>query len=224
MNSTMIGASAKSAGSPAQAGQKFVEANLSEPQRVFYVTELTPAYLEFSAAAYADGRLDVAERTLLTLRSLWLAIEERDPYDYAANVMLSKISSIMVQRGNLEYTQELIDDHSKVVSYFPQYPELVGTAATAAATAGDYELAILFAEKAIEHEPSTRELSRTWYAKGISLFILGFEEQGISDLLNATKKLPDSAAATLAHMALAKIYGDRGDNAKADFHSAEASH
>jgi tetratricopeptide (TPR) repeat protein len=99
----------------------------------------------------------------------------------------------------------------------------VGTASAVAASVGDYESAILFANQAIADESRTVELSRTWYAKGISLFILGFEEEGISDLLTATTKRQGSEAARNAHQALGKIYRDRGDVIQADFHSAEGS-
>lgn len=224
MKSTMIVTSAKSVAGTAESGDIYLEANRHEPQRMYYVNKLTPAFLDASTSAFTDGRLDDANEFLFRLRELWLGIEERDPFDFTSQVMLAKIMTIIYERGNTEFSKELIDRHSKIVSYFPGYPVLVGTASTVAASVGDYESAILFANQAIADESRTVELSRTWYAKGISLFVLGFEEEGISDLLTATKKRPDSEAARKAHRALGKIYRDRGDVIQADFHSAEGSH
>jgi len=223
MKSTMIVTSAKSVAGTAESGEIYLEANRHEPQRMYYVNKLTPAFLDASQSAFEDGRLDDANEFLFSLRELWLGIAERDPYDFTSQVMLAKIMTIIYERGNTEFSKELIDRHSKIVSYFPGYPVLVGTASTVAASVGDYESAILFANQAIADESRTVELSRTWYAKGISLFVLGFEEEGISDLLTATTKRPGSEAARNAHRALGKIYSDRGDVIQADFHSAEGS-
>jgi O-antigen ligase len=223
MKSTMIVTSAKSMAGTAESGEIYLEANRHEPQRMYYVNKLTPAFLNASSSAFEDGRLDDANEFLFRLRELWLGIVERDPYDFTSQFMLAKIMTIIYERGNTEFSKELIDRHSKIVSYFPGYPVLVGTASTVAASVGDYKSAILFANQAIADESRTVELSRTWYAKGISLFVLGFEEEGISDLLTATTKRPDSEAARNAHRALGKIYRDRGDVIQADFHSAEGS-
>ena len=223
MKSTMIVTSAKSVAGTAESGEIYLEANRHEPQRMYYVNKLTPAFLDASTSAFEDGRLDDANEFLFRLRELWLGIAERDPYDFTSQVMLAKIMTIIYERGNTEFSKELIDRHSKIVSYFPGYPVLVGTASTVAASVGDYESAILFAKQAIADESRTVELSRTWYAKGISLFVLGFEEEGISDLLIATTKRPGSEDARNAHRALDKIYRDRGDVIQADFHSAEGS-
>ena len=224
MKSTMMVTSAKSVSGTAESGDIYLEANRHEPQRLYYVNQLTPAFLDASMSAFADGRPDDANEFLFRLRELLLRIEERDPFDFTSQVMLAKIMTITYERGNTEFSKELIDRHSKIVSYFPGYPVLAGTASTVAASVGDYESAILFAEQAIADESRTVELSRTWYAKGISLFVLGFEEEGISDLLTATKKHPDSEAARKAHQALSQIYRERGDVIQADFHSIEGSH
>ena len=102
-------------------------------------------------------------------------------------------------------------------------PSLVGTASTALASVGDYELAIRLAEQVIATEDQTHGWSKAWYAKGASKFLLGYEKEGIADLLVATEKRPGSQGAIGAHSTLAKIYRDRGDIESAEVHERMAS-
>ena len=207
--------------SPSAAGKAYLESHKRAPERRDAISRLSNAYIAESAAYYASGQTDNAQNTILLARELWLVEELRNPYEFNTQITLAKISSIMVERGELEYSTDLLKRYSKIVQYYPGYPSLTGTAATAALKVGEYELAIEYANVAIETEDSTRNWSKAWFARGISKFSLGFEEQGISDLITATEKEPGSQGAELAHSALAKIYRERGDSDLADFHDAK---
>ena len=102
-------------------------------------------------------------------------------------------------------------------------PTLLATASTAIASVGDYEEAIRLAEQVIATEDQTHGWSKAWYAKGASKFLLGYEKEGIADLLVATEKRPGSQGAIGAHSTLAKIYRDRGDIESAEVHERMAS-
>ena len=113
--------------------------------------------------------------------------------------------------------------YSKIAQLNPGLPVLVGTSSTALASIGDYESAIRLAEQVIATEEQTHAWSKAWYAKGASKFLLGYEKEGIADLLIATEKEPGSEGARGAHSTLAKIYRDRGDIESAEFHERMAS-
>lgn len=152
-----------------------------------------------------------------------LDAESRNPYEIGAQLSLAKIASTMVERGWLEFSPELIERYLKIADYYPGFPTLVGTASTAAATVGEYKLAIELADQAIKTEDRTHGWAKAWFARGISLFLLGSEEEGISNLIVATEKEPGTEGARLAHLALAKIYRDRGDTDQAELHDISAS-
>ena len=132
---------------------------------------------------------------------------------------LATIATTMVQRGNSDFAGELLERHTRIAKYYPQFPSLVGTAATAAASVGEFELAIELADQAISTESELRHnWSKAWYAKGASLVLLGQVDRGIAALLIATEKEPGSQGAFLAHQVLAQVYEQQGDRNLAEFH------
>jgi len=205
------------------AGRKYFDANQREPERRFFLITLFGPLKAASALAHEEGRSADAQSILLEARSDWQRIEARDPYEYKAVVALALISKIMVDRGHTEFVSEMVDRYAKLARYFPKYPTFVGTAATVAASAGEYDLAIELAERAIASEELTHGWSKAWYAKGISLVILGREDEGMLDLITATEKEPDSEGARQSHQALAQLYRERGQLDKAELHESLAS-
>ena len=205
-----------------EAGQSYLEAHRRAPNRKRVVYTLYESYFTTSARVYADGRQELAHSLLLSARELWLGSEKRNPYELGAQLALAKIASTMVERGHFEFSSELLERYSRIAENNPGFPTLTGAAATAAASIGEYELAIEFANNAIETESRTHGWSKAWFARGISRFLLGFEDEGISDLIVATKKEPGTEAARLAHLALAKIYRDDGEPEQADLHNKMA--
>jgi len=62
-----------------------------------------------------------------------------------------------------------------------------------------------------------------WYAKGVALINLGEFDQAIESLNTAIEKEPKSAAARLAHSALAFIYKQLGETELFELHTEAAS-
>jgi len=222
IGATAVLADSSNLTSPDEAGQSYLEAHRRAPNRKRVVYTLYESYFTTSARVYADGRQELAHSLLLSARELWLDSEKRNPYELGAQLALAKIASTMVERGHSEFSSELLERYSRIAENNPGFPTLTGAAATAAATIGEYELAIEFANKAINTESRTHGWSKAWFARGISRFLLGFEDEGISDLIVATKKQPGTEGARLAHLALAKIYRDDGEPEQADLHNKMA--
>ena len=222
IGATAVLADSSNLTSPDEAGQSYLEAHRRAPNRKRVVYTLYESYFTTSARVYADGRQELAHSLLLSARELWLDSEKRNPYELGAQLALAKIASTMVERGHSEFSSELLERYSRIAENNPGFPTLTGAAATAAASIGEYELAIEFANNAIETESRTHGWSKAWFARGISRFLLGFEDEGISDLIVATKKQPGTEGARLAHLALAKIYRDDGEPEQADLHNKMA--
>ncbi|MEE2842625.1 MAG: tetratricopeptide repeat protein [Chloroflexota bacterium] len=222
IGATAVLADSSNLTSPDEAGQSYLEAHRRAPNRKRVVYTLYESYFTTSARVYADGRQELAHSLLLSARELWLDSEKRNPYELGAQLALAKIASTMVERGHFEFSSELLERYSRIAENNPGFPTLTGAAATAAASIGEYELAIEFANNAINTESRTHGWSKAWFARGISRFLLGFEDEGISDLIVATKKQPGTEGARLAHLALAKIYRDDGEPEQADLHNKMA--
>jgi tetratricopeptide (TPR) repeat protein len=208
---------------PVLAGQQFLEANKRAPERQHFAYRIYKTYVDEARTARANGRIDRSTSLMLKARDVWLPLEVRNPYELGAQLALAKIAATLVAWGHVEFTDEMRTRYEKMGRINPGIPTLVGTAATALASIGDYELAIRLADQVIATEDQTHGWSKAWYAKGTSKFLLGYQEEGIADLLVATEKQPGSQGARNAHSTLAKIYRNRGDIEFADFHELMAS-
>ena len=208
---------------PVSAGQKILESNRRAPDRQYLAYRIYETYVNEAWAARVDGQTDKATMLMLKARDVWLPLERRNPYEIGAQLALAKIASTLVSWGRVEFFEEVRLRYAKIARMNPGMPILVGTASTALASIGDYELAIRLADQVIATEDQTHGWSKAWYAKGTSKFLLGYHEEGIADLLVATEKQPGSQGARNAHSTLAKIYRNRGDIEFADFHELMAS-
>ena len=207
---------------PVVAGQQFLEANRRAPERQDVAYRIYKSYFDEASAARENGQLEQATILMLSAREVWLPLEIRNPYELGAQLALARISATLVSWGHVEFIDEMRFRYSKVAHLTPGLPILVGTSSTALASIGDYESAIRLAEQVIATEEQTHGWSKAWYAKGVSRFLLGYEKEGIADLLIATEKQPGSEGARGAHSTLGRIYRDRGDIESAEFHEQMA--
>ena len=91
--------------------------------------------------------------------------------------------------------------------------------ATDMAVIGVNELAIEYADRAIDAEDVTQPWSKAWYAKGRALYQLGQTQEAITILTTATEKQPGAEGALLAHQFLALIYRARGNQELSTLHA-----
>ena len=198
--------------------EKLTLAQQRAPDRSSWTFRLSEELFIASNVAHSNGLIADGNRLAIQARELLLESEKRNPYSMDTQLALATIATTMVQRGNSDFASELLERHARIAKYYPMFPSLVGTAATAAASVGEFELAIELADQAISTESETQNWSKAWYAKGASLVLLGQVEQGIAALLIATEKEPGSQGAFLAHQVLAKVYEQQGDHDRAEFH------
>jgi len=198
--------------------QVWADAQAQAPERESFTHALSEQYVLVAKEQRALGNEEEAMRLILTGRELLLAYEKRDPFEWDAQIGLSKITATLVEWGNLEYAQELADRSRRIVELYPSYPSLVGTAATAMTSLGLHELAIEYADMVIAVEESTQPWSKAWYARGRALFELGREDEAIATLITATEKQPGAEGALLSHQVLAQIYSLRGETEFAEMH------
>jgi len=185
--------------------------------------KVSEAHFIHSQELYDSGDLERAYDQAIEAWELMLIIESVNPYEANTQMALAKIASTQVERGDQSFANQSKDRYLKLASDFRGYPTLIGTAATAMATLGEYEEAIRLANSAISTEGATKPWAKAWYAKGVSEYSMGDVELGLNSLITATNKEPDSSVARLAHQALAKFYKDRGDEENARIHAIRAA-
>ena len=112
----------------------------------------------------------------------------------------------------MEYAQQAVDRSQKIIKLYPSYPSLLSIMATDMAVIGVNELAIEYADRAIDVEDVTQPWSKAWYAKGRALYQLGQTQEAITILTTATEKRPGAEGAVFAHKLLAKIFGEEGQS------------
>ena len=189
------------------------------PERDSIIEPVFDAHVNVSLEQYSLGNVDIAINQMIYGRNLLLEYEKRDPYAIDIQIGLAKSATRLVEWGLTEYTDEMIFRYDKLARNFPAYPSLLGTAATAAASVGMFEQAIIYADMAIETEETTRPWAKAWYAKGASLASMGKIDEGIEALITATLKDPNDDGAILAHQTLSEIYAYLGEDEKAEKHS-----
>ena len=179
----------------------------------------------FKVAGTPDSERSPEQELSLVLRArdLLLDFEQMDPYHLNTQLALAKIATTLVVRGNSEFSAEVHERYAKIAEYYPAFPTLIGTASTAMASVGDFEFAIELANRAILTESQTHGWSKAWYSRGLSRINLGFTDEGISDLITATEKQPESEGARMSHLALAELYRHLGDIESAAFHDLKAT-
>ena len=164
-----------------------------------------------SSESYESGDLELAYEEAIEAWELMLIVESVNPYEINTQLALAKIASTQVERGDQSFAIESKYRYLQLASDFRGYPSVVGTAATAMASLGEYEEAIQLANTAIRTETTTKAWAKAWYAKGVSEYFLGDVELGLKSLITATNKEPGSSISKLAHQALASFYEELGD-------------
>ena len=176
-----------------------------------------------SSESYESGDLELAYEEAIEAWELMLIVESVNPYEIQTQLALAKIASTQVERGDQSFAIQSKDRHLQLASDFRGYPSVVGTAATAMASLGEYEEAIQLANTAIRTETTTKAWAKAWYAKGVSEYFLGDVELGLKSLITATNKEPGSSISKLAHQALASFYEELGDVENAQIHAKLAA-
>ena len=193
------------------------------PERESFTHTLANSYLREAELAYDQGYTESAIEYVKIARDLLLEYENLDPFEWDVQMLLAKTVSRLVAWGELQYSDEMANRYQRTAEFYPMYPSIVGTAATALTSVDKHELAIYYADKAIEMEATTQPWSKAWYAKGRALFELGREEEAIAVLKIGTEKQPGWEGSLLCHQVLGQIYHLRGEDDLAEFHRSQGA-
>ena len=199
------------------------DAQKRSPERKSFTFTLFETYHHVSKEQYALGNVEEALRLIHKGRDLLIEYEKYNPLELDVQIGLSKSAATLMEWGYFDYADELAGRSIELAEANPAYPTILGSAATALTSVNQHELAIKYADEAIETESMTQPWSKAWYAKGRALYELGKEQQAIDALITATKKQPGAEGALLSHQVLAQIYGFRGDTKLSKYHQTEGS-
>ena len=190
--------------------QAWAKAQSQAPERPLFTTGLFTEYFHGAIYLHSQGDEEDALKLMLTARELLLEFEKYDPFKRDTQFNLLHTEVALFQWGHVEYAQQAVDRSQKIIKLYPSYPSLLSIMATDMAVIGVNELAIEYADQAIDVEDVTQPWSKAWYAKGRALYQLGQTEEAITILTTATKKRPGAEGAIFAHKLLEKIYGEEG--------------
>ncbi len=155
---------------------------------------------------------------MLNARKLLLESEKYDPFKRDTQINLLQTDVALTQWGYLEYADQAVDRSKKIIEQYPAYPYFISMIATNMTLIGMHDLAIQYAEYAINVERVTMPRAKAWYAKGRALYELGRLDESIFALNTAIKKRPGSEGAIYAHKILAQIYLERGEPGDGDLY------
>jgi hypothetical protein len=207
--------------SPTTQIQAWTDAQSRAPERPSFTNKLFTEY--FHAAIYHRDHGDKTEasRLMLTARELLLEFEKYDPFKRDTQINLFQTDIALTQWGYVEYAEQAVDRSKKIIEGYPSHPSFISIIATNMTLIGMHDLAIQYAEYAINVESITKPWAKAWYAKGRALYELGRFDESIFALNTAVEKQPGSEGAIYAHKILAHIYlkrGDQGDDELSRFH------
>ena len=206
--------------------QGWAEAQSKAPERSSLTTGLFSEYFHGAISLHDQGDHQEGLQLMLAARELLLEFEKRDPFKRDTQLNLLQTEVALVQWGYMEYAQRAVDRSQKIIKLYPSYPLFISMMATHMAIIGVNELAIEYADRAIDVEHVTQPWSKAWYAKGRALYQLGQTEEAITVLTTATEKRPGAEGAIFAHKLLAKIYGGEGGLKNSDlskFHNQKGN-
>jgi len=202
--------------------QTWANAQSQAPERPSLTNALYIEYFRASIYHHDRGEEGEALRLMLLARKLLLDFEKHDPFKRDTQINLLQTEIALTQWGHLEYAQQAVDRSRKIITLFPSYPSFISMVATNMTLIGMHELAIEYADLAIDVENLTQPWSKAWYAKGRALYELGHIEEAIIALNTAVEKRPGAEGAIYAHKVLSQIYMERkkqGDEALYQFHN-----
>jgi tetratricopeptide (TPR) repeat protein len=206
--------------------QALANSQSQAPERPSFTNELFTEYFHASIYLYDHGNKADGINLMLTARELLLEFEKHNPFKRDTQLNLLHTEVALIQWGYPEYTQPAVDRSQKIIARYPSYPSFVSMVATDMAVIGVNELAIEYADRAINVENVTQSWSKAWYAKGRALYQLGRTSEAIRILNTATEKRPGAEGAIYSHKLLAMIYKEKaepGDSEVAEFHNNEGN-
>jgi len=165
-------------------------------------------------------------------RDILLKYEKKEPFEWDIQLALAVIVNSLYDLGVTEYYDELQHRNLYISNQYPAYPTILTMASVALARSDNLYDAEILANRVIEIEENVSfdilsdkekaSFAGARYSKGYILAQLGYYNESVESLFEATKKSPSSEAAANSHLLLSQIYLDQfKDEEKANFHFNE---
>ena len=203
----------KADGQASAALNSFEQASDLAPDVERYVIEATELLVQ-SAHSSDDRKTSI---TLLTeARELLLEYEKRDPSAWQTQLRLAQVAASFVDLGVNGLTPEMVARYVRIADLMQPYPEIQALAAEVITIAGEWELGIVMAERAIALGPNVGPLTQAWWARGEALYQLDHSEEARFSFETAIHGDPTAGVhAGRAHRGLAFLFAEEGDHASA---------
>lgn len=208
----------KRAGDSNSAFSSFQEANDLAPDVERYYTEIA-GFLSRTATANND---DSSVGLLISARQTLLEYEERDPFAWRTKLDLASIASALTSRGNSDFIPEVVNRYLDISAAMEPYPTIQSTAAENILLVGEYEVAVIVAERAIALEATTGPLPSVWWVLGESLFQLDRIDDAEFAWETSLRRLDTGVYAARSHRGLAFVNELRGNSEMATKHHQKA--
>ena len=207
----------KASGEANDAFREFQKASDLAPDVERYYTEIARS-LAATAAAKQNNNIESSREFYTAARSVLLEYENRDPLSWQTQLDLANITTALVRLGNEDLRQEVITRYLNLSASMKSFAGVQAVAAANIVEAGNYDLGLVIAERAIAMESSTQPLHWAWWALGEAMFQLDRTDEAELAWETAIDRYYEGPYIAASHRGLAFINEERGNLEQAARH------
>jgi O-antigen ligase len=180
----------------------------------------------FSRTAAQRDDLDKADALLRAAREQLLRYEERDRMAWQTQIELAAVTASLVSIGNAKLIPELAGRYRNVSALMPTFAPIQSMAAEQLVIAGEWDLGLAVADRAISLEAATLPDVRAWWARGEAAHQLGLTDEASLSFWTSIGRQAGRASgskyAAASYRGLAFIAEEAGDQETAAEHHSKA--
>lgn len=152
----------------------------------------------------------------------FVGYERRDPSAFITQMRLSNTATELLSLGDDSRLEEVIERTYRAAVSMPAYPAIQGLAAQRLLVAGQLDLGLELANRAISMEAETSPQPLAWLQRGLALGRQGDVEGALSSFVTGLERSPTGSHAPSLHRSAALSYDALGDPELASEHRALA--
>lgn len=214
------GFAAAEAGDTAEAIRLFERASLIAPDVQYYGVHAGELLVQQAQSQISN---EAALASLTAARGTFMSYEERDPLAFITQSRILGTEAEMVNRGDPGPRKDLVDRALRLADSMPAYPTIQAIASEQVLIAGQVELGLELANRAIDMEAQTSPQPLAWLQRGQALGELGDASTALESFTIGLSRDPNGPLAAGFHRNIAMAYEDLGDSMMAAEHRALAN-
>ena len=196
------------AGNPTESANLLQRAyDLAPDVQLYSVKAGETLFLEARAASTDEEALSLYKEALET----FVAYEDRDPSAFITQMRVSNAKTELVKLGEEFQLEDLIERTYRVAAAMPAYPAIQALAAQRLLIAGQLDLGLELADRAIAMEAETSPQPLAWLQRGLSLGRQGDVESALESFVIGLERAPTGTYAPSLHRSAAVSYDALGD-------------